>query len=542
MAKAQELMEQNPELSKAVTELEEQTLEEQVLAKLKEIEAILTKLDGDSIDLSVFLDQIQSFSDEKKAELQALVDKLDNPLGEKTITMSTITRNQYTNAPLAYQEVWKKDGKITKYGNFFLKGFVDDYSLGVTEGANHLVIPFPNDIEFDLLCISPYSFFARPKAGQRDKAGISGSLDNLLFVLGQGATGILGNGRTDTQRTPAYHTFPSRVKKIDVYCHGDNGNSGAFCLLENGDLFVSGAQPNGIFGIGNTTQVNTWTKSKDNVSNFFIGSTTAFCVSGNTIYGAGYNGIGQIGIGDRQTKTTWVQVKSGIANPEKVLISTNYENHSSGNYASTLFLIDGLLYGAGYNGGNNIIAQSTSDQTSMIRVTDSIGNPLETPDGTQFIMHPLETVILIPNGENMDLYTGGNGIYGHGDSTSGSKKISKVRTFEGKDWKIQSNFSPCSYGDQIECFMICSETKQEAYAWGVNTGGKLGFGWIGDERQMHKVQLPKGKDFEIQLQICNGTDTGGIVCIVDGEMYACGDGSYERVPLSCSIFSKIPTK
>lgn len=542
MATAQELMEQNPELSKAVTELEEQTLEEQVLAKLKEIEAILTKLDGESIDLSVFLEQIQSFSDEKKAELQALVDKVDNPIGSKTITLSTI-ETHYTYAPIVYQEVWMKDGAITKYGSFFLKGFVDDYSLGTTEGANYIALPLPNDVEFDMLLVSSYSFYARPKAGQSNVGGVSGSLDNVLFCLGSNAYGQLGNGRTGTEYAPYIHKFSGRVKKLVGYSSGDNNYQGVLCLLENGELYGAGYNGYGQLGTGNTTQTNSWTKTKDNVVNVFASSLAAFCVSGDTLYAAGWNGTGALGVGDTTQKTSWTQVKTGIANPEEVVVSSNYENHSSGNYAGTLFMIDGILYGAGYNGAYNIISQSTTQQNSLIRVTDGLGNPLNTPSGTKFVMHPLETVILIPNGGNMDLYTGGNGIYGHGDSRSGSQKLAKVKTFEGSDWDILTNFSPFSYGDQIESFVIYSKTKQKAYAWGVNTNGLLGIASITDTTTIKEVIFPfKGDRFELQLQFDGGTDNGGLVCVIGNHIFACGYAGYSRLPIASGMFSPIPTK
>lgn len=542
MATAQELMEQNPELSKAVTELGEQTLEEQVLAKLKEIEAILTKLDSVSIDLSVFLKQIQSFSDEKKEELQALVDKLDNPIGSKTITISTID-SHYTYAPIAYQEVWMKDGAITKYGSFFFKGFMDDFSLGTTEGANHIALPLPNDVEFDALWVAPYSFYARPKSGQSNVGGVSGSLDNYLFCLGAGNYGNLGNGRTDLMTSPYAHKFSSRVKKVVVFSSGDNDRYGAFSLLENGELYVAGYNGYGQLGTGNTTQVNSWTKTKDNVVNVFASSLAAFCVSGDTLYAAGWNGSGNLGVGDTAQKNSWTQVKTGISAPQDVVVSSNYEQHDRSDYASTLFLIDGLLYGSGYNSAYNIISQSTSQQNTIIRVTDGLGNPLNTPAGTKFVMHPLLTTILIPNGGNMDLYTGGNGVYGFGDSRSGNQKLAKVKTFEGDDWDILTNFSPCSYGDQIECFVIYSKKRQEAWAWGANNNGNIGVGILTVCRSIQQVKLPfKGSRFELQFQFSGGTDEGGLVCVIDDQLFACGYSGYGRLPVNSGLFSPISTK
>lgn len=456
--------------------------EEKLLKRSDEIKKVLDSIQKEEIDPSLYTDILESFTDEKKEELQAIVEEVNDPLGKKTITLSTIDTH-YTYAPIVYQEVWMKDGVITKYGSFFLKGFVDDYDLGLAEGSHHIALPLPNDVEFDFLWINSHSFFARPKAGQSNVGGVSGSLDNTLFCFGNGATGTLGNGSTAKVETPYIHSFTSRVKKMIVYTHGDNANSGAFCLLENGDLYVSGSQPNGIFGLGNTTQVNTWTKTKSDVINIFSGSTTAFCITG-----------------------------------------------------------DGTLYGAGYNGAYNIISQTTSNQTTLIRVTDGLGNPLETPEGTKFVMHPLETIILIPNGGNMDLYTGGNGIYGHGDSRSGSQKLAKVKTFEGNDWEILTNFSPCSYGDQIECFVIYSKSRQEAWAWGSNSNGKLGVASLGDKKTMMQVMLPfKGSRFELQFQFSGGTDEGGLVCIVDDTLYAVGYSGYNRLLANTAVFSQVST-
>lgn len=515
--------------------------EEKLLKRSDEIKQVLDSIQKEEIDPSLYTDILESFTDEKKEELQAIVEEVNDPLGKKTITLSTIDTH-YTYAPIVYQEVWMKDGVITKYGSFLLKGFADDYDLGLSESSHHIALPLPNDVEFDFLWTNSHSFFARPKAGQSNVGGVSGSLDNTLFCFGNGATGTLGNGKTAKVETPYIHKFTSRVKKMITFTHGDNANSGAFCLLENGDLYVSGSQPNGQFGLGNTTQVNVWTKSKEDVSNVFAGSTTAFCVSGDTLYGAGYNGLGQIGVGDTATKTSWTQVKTGIVDPSSVFVSTNYENHSQGNYAGTLAMIDGILYGAGYNGAYNIIAQSTTQQNSLVRVTDGLGNPLTTPKGTKFVMHPLETIILIPNGGNMDLYTGGNGIYGHGDSRSGSQKLAKVKTFEGDDWEILTNFSPCSYGDQIECFVIYSKSRQEAWAWGENGDGKLGTGVIGSGTQIKKMVLPfKGSKFELQFQFDGGTDVGGAVCIVDDTLYAVGYAGYNRLLANTAVFSQVST-
>lgn len=517
--------------------------EEKLLKRSDEIKKVLDSIQKEEIDPSLYTDILESFTDEKKEELQAIVEEVNDPLGKKTITLSTI-ENHYTYSPIAYQEVWMKDGVITKYGNFVLRGFVDDYSLGTTEGANNIVLPLPNDVEFDMLLISSYAFYARPKAGQSNVGGISGSLDNILFCLGNNAYGQLGNGKTGQEITPYTHKFSARVKKLVGFSNGDNSNQGIFCLLENGELHCCGYNGSGNLGLGNTTQTNSWTKTKDNVINIFASSLCAFCVSGDTLYATGWNGLGHLGLGDTTQRNVWTQVKTGIVNPEEVVVSSNYENHNSnGNYAGTLFMIDGILYGAGYNGAYNIISQSTTQQNSLIRVTDGLGNPLTTPKGTKFVMHPLETVILIPNGGNMDLYTGGNGVYGHGDSRTSTQKLGKVKTFEGSDWDIITNFSPFSYGDQVECFIIYSKSKQEAWAWGANGCGKLGIGNMSNTNTIQKVVLPKrGDRFELQFQFNGGTDEGGLVCVIDDDLFACGYAGYSRLPIASGLFSPISTR
>lgn len=542
MATAQELMEQNPELSKAVTELEEQTLEEQVLAKLKEIEAILTKLDSESIDLSVFLNQIQSFSDEKKAELQALVDKLDNPLGEKTITAKTFTDDfQLVNGGLYWQEVYKKDGVITKYGDVYFTGYnygAGEYGgFGTSSGGKRQ--PLPSDVEFDYIGGNFDGFFARPKSGQSDKGGVGGSLDNVLFVWGVNSKGELGIGNnSSTMPTPI--TFPSRVTKIAVgsYNGGASGTTSAYVILENGDLMACGDNTLYQLGLGNNISTTTFQKVASDVKNVWATYGAMMYVTSNTLYAVGYcqNGFLGVGVADQAYQTTPKRVTS-VSDPLSVKISMGNMLNSSG-YGYTYFAIDGVLYGAGYNAEHQING-SGGNILTITQVQPAVGLNMKIGENDSINCCYYSGFVLKEEGGNFKLYSGGYGYLGDSDKTTGgTRQLTEAKEFLGTGWKMIS--TSIRQENVYASTFIYNEKTREAWACG-NYAQCLGLQKSGDQARLAEVYIPKevreAKEVEFYLKHYN--TEGGIFIIADGEIWATGTLGSNRIKQAVKTLQKI---
>ncbi|WP_300642237.1 hypothetical protein, partial [uncultured Helicobacter sp.] len=91
------------------------SIEVEVAQTLGEVNEILKEIAKEKIDPSVYTQIIEDFTEEKKAELEAIVDEVNDPLGKKTKTFSTLGDGFRVIDGQAYQEVWMKDGRITKY-------------------------------------------------------------------------------------------------------------------------------------------------------------------------------------------------------------------------------------------------------------------------------------------------------------------------------------------------------------------------------------------------------------------------------------------
>lgn len=537
MAKAQELMEQNPELSKAVTELEEQTLEEQVLAKLKEIESILTKIDSESIDLSVFLSQIQSFSDEKKAELQALVDKLDNPLGSKTITMKTFDDGfRLNNGGLFWQEVWEKDGVITRYGDVFFSGYKDTsgnggFDTGSADGFARRQ-PLPKDVEFDMIFGSSSGFLARPKAGQSNVGGVVGSLDNVLFVWGANLNGCLGTGSTSTVSIPKAVTLQGRVA-YGTSKNRNNTQGATYLILENGDLYFAGYSVFGESGLGSTAQVNAFTKisSLSGVRKVLTSGMTTFALTDTRLYGWGLDRKGWLGCGvttDQTSPKECMQFQSG----KKVDISAmQYYVPSSADYGVTLVSVEGQpLVGAGDNIYNNITSADTSTKITFTQVVGEASKTFTIGENDDFFTPFLTTYILQANDDgNTDFYSGG--ITAFGDTSSTTKRaIKKAKTFDGLGWKFLKWYQRQDADYILSCF-IWNEKKREMWACGKNYSGQLGVGSDTENEYILKevvlpTQVKNAKSVEARFN-ANGY-YGSLVIIADGVLWSCGSKANNR--------------
>lgn len=538
MATAQELMEQNQELAKAVTELEEQTLEEQVLAKLKEIEAILTKLDSESIDLGVFLDQIQSFSDEKKAELQALVDKLDNPLGSKTITTRTFVDSFNTFCMLYYQEVYMKDGNITKYGDVYFQGSYYNDGGGFESVKGFKRQPLPQDVEFDMIGGCRYGFLARPKAGQSNKAGIVGSLDNYLFVWGSNGNGQLGVGNTSVVKIAKAVEFPARVKKMDVSEFDYTSEIAlSYALLENGDLYVCGYGGGYALGTGNNSNISTFQKIDSGVSIVEQIPYQLMYMKGNNIYCSGENHDGNLGVGDTSNKLSPVIILS-ITDTSDVDIKLNLSLDGSNWRGNALIKADGKLLGCGYNAyktldntGNNFLTPKEVKTTS--------DTPITLGENDTFFSAYLNAYVLREEDGNCVLYASGYSFLGDGSSAGANTPFKRIKQFDGTGWKILTK-SHQQYESDCWC-IVYNDNKKEIWVCGKNTHGKLGVGNTDDITTLTKVLLPAecmtADKFEVRYSTYDGS--GGLQIVIGDDLWACGTASYNRIPKQIEYVQKI---
>jgi alpha-tubulin suppressor-like RCC1 family protein len=169
--------------------------------------------------------------------------------------------------------------------------------------------------------------------------------DGSLYVTGYNGNGMLGMGsgsasyyKTFTKNT----TIPSGKKVELVSCDQDN----AMVLLNDGTVYSAGRNQYNQMGLSNTAYKPAFTQLSIPVGTVQqiaqLQSCSMILMTDGTLYVTGDNYYGQLGLGDTTQRTTWTRVTT-LPSGRKI------KKLSQGTWHSMALMDDGSVYGWGYN-------------------------------------------------------------------------------------------------------------------------------------------------------------------------------------------------
>lgn len=178
-----------------------------------------------------------------------------------------------------------------------------------------------------------------------------------LWGWGLNNHGELGLGDTATYYSPQKVTNLASVKKIivaggDATAAGDQIYAHSIALLENGKVFVTGYNGDGQLGLGDTTQRTSFQEvsgsmppAKDIFASCSPYATSGMIDENDNLWFWGYNGYGQLGLGDTTSRTGPVLLSETFQGKvKKVLIGGTHSYHFV-----VVLDTDGAVWGAGYS-------------------------------------------------------------------------------------------------------------------------------------------------------------------------------------------------
>ena len=184
--------------------------------------------------------------------------------------------------------------------------------------------------------------------------------DDTLWGCGKNDYGQLGLG--DTNSRNIFTKITDNVKS--AYC----GSNYTIVLKNNGTLWGCGKNDKGQLGLGedagNKTILTKITTNTDSVNSVYCSENhTIISKNDGTLWGCGYNDSGQLGLGDRNNRSTFTQITNNVDNVKSVCCGMNY---------TFILKSDDTLWGCGYNGFDNLGLGDTSARTTFTRITDNV--------------------------------------------------------------------------------------------------------------------------------------------------------------------------
>jgi hypothetical protein len=185
----------------------------------------------------------------------------------------------------------------------------------------------------------------------------NGTEGNTNYVRGvYESTGNDGPGLLNTREVP----FPGESGSlVDAGVQSTQG----YALFDNGNLWMWGWNGQGQLGVGDTTNRFIPVRTTTNVVKFYTHPSQDSRDDDNShyfvlktdgkVYGTGYNGFGQLGLGNTTQQNSWVEITAIGTNPMGVWPLGAYTG------ATIVQKSDGNIFVCGYNGygqlglGNN---------------------------------------------------------------------------------------------------------------------------------------------------------------------------------------------
>lgn len=394
-----------------------------------------------------------------------------------------------------------------------------------------------------------------PSSSKVAKAGGNGYAINWallengdLYVWGSNNYGQLGLGHTNPVLTP---TLSARgVKEVYEHpscCSYDLAAGRMMILNSDSRLVVSGYNGNGQLGLGNTSNVSTWTL----VPTFAAGAIrrvwnlgTAYGVSvvqttDNKIWMCGYNGRGQLGIGTTTNVVTFQDVTAawGGGFIQKIIGGFGYLD-SQGSSESWLLLMftDRLVCAGSRNYGGVPDGSGSGSATTPYTIPSLVPYDVTCTGGGVPTVHCLTL--------DNKVYGWGYNTYGAvGDGTTVNRMVpTLIPSLSGSASNvvcdkllsgIQDNHAYSYYG--CAYFRVLnSDGTRSLMACGYNNNGNTGTGTTAAVLVPTRVQIPardtKGNPIVVDRMAFYDTTQGGRVSIAiteRGQFFAWGyNGHY----------------
>lgn len=190
------------------------------------------------------------------------------------------------------------DGYLWSWGNNTVGGLGDGTTISNTVLTLPKKIPSVENIKFKSVFAGTATFWAIAEDGSAYGWG-----NKQYGALGDSSTATSPSHTTTPQLTPVPTSAGATAwKKIQAV--GQN----TFALTELGDLYVTGSNSNGIFGLRHSTTTLNFTKTATNVKDIAVGSGHSVLLKNDgTVWGAGINNSGQLGRGNLLSSNVWAQ-------------------------------------------------------------------------------------------------------------------------------------------------------------------------------------------------------------------------------------------
>ncbi|MHB8337062.1 MAG: RCC1 domain-containing protein, partial [Ignavibacteriaceae bacterium] len=296
-----------------------------------------------------------------------------------------------------------------------------------------------------------------------------------LYTWGDNTYGQLGIGNTTQQNIPVKVPLPSGVTGWMAVA---GGSSHSLAIGSDSNLYAWGDNTYGQLGIGNTTNQSSPIKVPlpSGVTSWTVvvaGSSYSLAIgSDGNLYAWGFNGYGQLGIGNTTNQSTPVKVPlpSGVTSWTVVVVGSSH---------SLAIGSDGNLYAWGYNGYGQLGIGDTTNQSSPVKV------PL--PNG-------VTSWKALAGGWNHTLSIGSDGnLYAWGDNTYSQLGIGNT-TQQNTPVKVTLPSGVTSWTAVVSGWFhsLAIGSDGSIYTWGYNGYGQLGIGNTTNQSTPAKVPLPNG--------------------------------------------------
>lgn len=351
----------------------------------------------------------------------------------------------------------------------------------------------------------------------------SGAVSRDQYLTGRGYDTNPFLGVSNFKKVPIPSSSPI------VKAGGGYNGTVAWALLANKELYTWGYNPEGQCGLGHTTRVDIPTLAATDVEDVYDHTSNGIeninygrlfiKKSDGYIYGTGYNVYGQLGLGDTTNRTSFTKITA---------LGTDVANVFSlgGGYGCTIVQkTNGTILACGYNGEGQLGIGNTTSQSNFVDITVAWGGGAgyaikQCTYGSNYYGHASGGInalgILLDNNTTTVFKMSGYNGYGQlGDGTVTARNT-PVTPNVGAG-RISKIAGMCVGVHTVKCL----KEDGNLYAWGYNAYGAVGDGTTTNRDTPTIVASNVTDIYSDGLHSYNGTQASSYIKKADG-LYACG--------------------